>query len=642
MRANDAPRLAAVTALVIAPALGSAQPPPYEATRPGPHPNTVAEATPLAFARAFAAAREGDRVLVVYIENDGPRGALRSALFQRVARDGVQSLERARGDLTLAPNVRSVSLAWDGRAGAVAFVVPRVAYVPPPSERPRPRAPARPRVGVPASAADPLGPVVGSGGEVAFLALDAAGAPAGEPRVVFNENNRLWRAAIAAEPTGWALAWTGGTVTDDEVRGTVRALRLAADGTPLRPMASAARWSGDVGDQLAVVRVGDATAVVFSGARCLARDGEAAPAMLNQDPSRDIDLPTRNPQPQAPLVRAPGPPVACEPVRLHVAPLREDHAFGDFSAGPWIASDTGSIGPGAALVPVGAGGDVALARVTFDPSGFGSATALATGAPLAPSPRPEVPPQSTDNLRRPSPDFDYAVGERPVPPPDPPSADTVARFLAPPRGLRGAPAASDAPAAAITSDRRGIALVARGATSLLATTASLFFDAAVLPGADGTSLVLTREGIWSGPLRFFAPRAAGGLTPLRLEPATAIAPPPATRMVRYPLVTPYVYDADFARLFARARALRAHFMRHENVAGAMAARPTAPTDPRMPGLLAVRTNLRNRWESACAALRRRATVLARNGAGDALLQGVGPLCEIHADLVLGQPIDPSL
>jgi len=56
----------------------------------------------------------------------------------------------------------------------------------------------------------------------------------------------------------------------------------------------------------------------------------------------------------------------------------------------------------------------------------------------------------------------------------------------------------------------------------------------------------------------------------------------------------------------------------------------------------VRTNLRSRWESACAALRRRATVLARNGAGDALLQGVGPLCEIHADLVLGQPIDPSL
>ena len=46
-------------------------------------------------------------------------------------------------------------------------------------------------------------------------------------------------------------------------------------------MASATSWSGDVGDQLAVTRVGDATAVVFSGGRCVAAPIAAYPLAEN-------------------------------------------------------------------------------------------------------------------------------------------------------------------------------------------------------------------------------------------------------------------------------------------------------------------------------------------------------------------------
>jgi|GEM_PF-1230016 len=632
-------------ALLSAPVAALAQLPPLEATRAGPHPRAVSQGAVMVFARAFAAARDGDRVLVVYTENDGPRGALRSALFARaVGADGASTLTRTRDDLTLAPNVRSLSLTWDGRRGAVAYVVPRVVYVPPPSERPLPRVfVRRERVGVPASAADPLGPVVPSGGEVAFVALDGEGAPVGEARVLFSENSRLWRAAVAPEGDGWVVAWTGATVTDDEVRGTVRALRLGVGGAPARPMASATSWSGDVGDQLAVTRVGDVTAVVFSGARCVALVEEAAPPpSINPDPSRDIDPPGRRPQPQAEPQRAPGPPIGCGPTSLHTGVLRADHALGPFVTGPWLTSDVATVERDVALIPVPSGAGVALARVALTGYRFGAITDAVTDGPLAAPTPPVVPPQSTENLRRPAADAEVLVHERPVPPPAVPTPETLGRFLAAPRALRGAPSVRGAPAALITSDRRAVALMRGREATLLATTASLFYDAAVLPGADGSHLVLTREGTWSGPLRFFVSGASGASQPAALAVTLAVPPPPSARPPRYARRAPYVYDLDFARLFARTRMLRAVFMRHENIAGLLASRPQAPTDPRMPGVLAVRRNHRNRWEVACSALRRRAVALARGGAGDDVVQGVNQLCDIHGDLVLGQPVDPSL
>jgi hypothetical protein len=630
-------------ALLSVPSVALAQLPPLEATRAGPHPRAAASGEVMGFVRAFAAARDGDRVLVVYIENDGPRGALRSALFARtVGSDGATTLTRTRDDVTLAPNVRSLSLTWDGRRGAVAFVVPRVAYVPPPSERPRPRVfVRRERVGVPASAADPLGPVVPSGGEVAFVALDGEGAPVGEPRMLFTENSRLWRAAVGAEPEGWVVAWTGAMVTDDEVRGTVRAMRLGADGSPARPMASATSWSGDVGDQLAVTRVGDATAVVFSGGRCVARVGEPAPpTSINVDPSRDIDPPGRRPQPQADPQLAPGPPIACGPTSLHTGVLRADHTLGPFVAGPWLLSDAATIERDIALIPVASNAGAGLARVALTGERFGAITDVTSDAPLTPPSSPSVTPQPTDNLRRPAPDAEVLVRELPIAPPARPTPQTLARFLQSPRAVRGAPSVRGAPVALVTSDRRAVALQRGRDATLLATTELFFYDAAVLPGAGDAHLVLTREGTWSGPLRFFAVGATGPAQPVALPVTLAAAP--SARAPRYALRAPYVYDEEFARLFARTRMLRAVFMRHENIAGLLASRPQAPTDPRMPGLLAVRRNHQNRWEVACAALRRRAIVLARAGAGDDVVQGVNQLCEIHGELVLGRPVDPSL
>jgi len=83
-------------------------------------------------------------------------------------------------------------------------------------------------------------------------------------------------------------------------------------------------------------------------------------------------------------------------------------------------------------------------------------------------------------------------------------------------------------------------------------------------------------------------------------------------------------------------------MRHENTAGALAARPEAPTDPRMPGILSQRARLRARWESVCGGLLTRAAQLARRGAGPAVSQGAQSLCEMHPDLVLGAPINQAL
>ncbi len=176
---------------------------------------------------------------------------------------------------------------------------------------------------------------------------------------------------------------------------------------------------------------------------------------------------------------------------------------------------------------------------------------------------------------------------------------------------------------------------------MLATTPSIFHEVSLPDPGDGPMIALSREGVWSGPVRWYAIPSTGAPAPLALRLDRAVPLPPP-RVTRHPTVTPLRYDEEFSRLFAQTRLLRAQFMRHENLAGMMAARPEAPTDPRMPGLLAVRQRLRSRWESSCSVLRARASLLARHGAGDDVLQGVQQVCEIHADLQLGVPVNPAL
>ena len=61
----NAATVSTALALVCAPAPAYAQLPPLEAARAGAHPSTVAHGEVLRFARTFAAARDGDRLLLV-------------------------------------------------------------------------------------------------------------------------------------------------------------------------------------------------------------------------------------------------------------------------------------------------------------------------------------------------------------------------------------------------------------------------------------------------------------------------------------------------------------------------------------------------------------------------------------------------
>lgn len=624
----------------MAPFAALAQHPPLEATRPGPHPARVAAGEVLVYARAFTAARAGARVLVVYIENQGGAGALRSALFTLdTAAASAPSLTRARDDVTLAPDARTASLTWDGQRGAVAYVVARPLASPLPPGQWRPRVPA---VGVPASTDDPLGPPASSGGTVTLLTLDADGAPTGAPRVVFTENARLWRTAVTREPDAWAVAWTGAIVTDDEVRGTVRAMRLRDDASSTHTMAAATGFTGDPGDALALARVENATVLALVGSRCAAREGEAPPPpSLNEDPSSGVDPPSRSPQPQGPVRRAPGPPIECGPTALHLAELRADDTFGPLVPGPWLRSAAAAFTRDAAYAPlVRAPSSPVFARIPLRTRGFGALTDLATGSAFALAPRAPIAPTSVENLTRPSPDAELPPRVHAIAPPTRLPEGSVDEALSAPRAL----AADGHTLVAVSADGHALTMVREGApdATIVATTPSLFHELAMFDTGDAPPIALSREGVWSGPVRWFALPAEGAPTTVALSEARAVPLPAPTRVPRHPTVTPLRYDPEFSRLFAHTRLLRAQFMRHENLAGMMAARPEAPTDPRMPGLLAVRRRLRDRWESSCGQLRARASVLARGGAGDEVLQAVSQLCEIHADLQLGVPVNPAL
>ena len=96
-------------ALLALPSLASAQTRPMEYARPSPSPERVAHGEVLAFARDLAAARDGDRVLVAWIDPTPNGGSqLRTSLLPR---DGADALVRARPDAPVAPAVPSPFLA---------------------------------------------------------------------------------------------------------------------------------------------------------------------------------------------------------------------------------------------------------------------------------------------------------------------------------------------------------------------------------------------------------------------------------------------------------------------------------------------------------------------------------------------------
>lgn len=565
----------ALALVALAPA-AAAQTRPMEYARPSPAPERVGHGELVAFARDAVAARDGDRVLVAWIDHTANGNSqLRTTLLRR---DG-DALVRARPDAAVVESMRTPTLAWDGHQGLLAWVVP-----PPP---PPPRAAAgAPAVRRPASA-PPVDETLGlrdrSGGDLVVQRLDGEGRPAGAARVVFHENSRLGRVAVALDDREVTLAWSGAVVTDDEVRGTVRVLRLGADLEPATPMALNTGFVGEVGATLSLASLPEhATLLRVGGSACRPLVGQPSPVLFTTDASAQVEAPNRSLMPQQPLREVEGPPVACDPPSIYETTIR----------------------PGQPIAPP---------------------RLVAAGAPEAPTRAPDLTPRV-----HPPPGYEPALSELPVAPPDAEPGDP---FAAP------RVAATDGPRTVVV-DRTSRVLAMRTGERVteLARSEVGFTALTLLPGAP--ALALTREGVWSGPLRAWrlddpgVPTASLG----RVSPV----PTPVVVSRAPPVTAPYVYDETFARLWVRARTARAVFMRHENLAGALAARPEAPTDPRMPGVLANRTRLRGRWESACGALQTRAAFLARRGAGNGPVQGVQSLCEMHPDLVLGQPINPAL
>ncbi len=581
-----------------------AQTRPMEFARPSPTPAHVAPNGIVAFTREFAAQRADQRVALAWLDqlNSG-EPQLRTSLLA-VSADG--SLDRVRADHVVTTSVRTPAIAWNGVRGLLAWVVPPPSTVPPrpvpgaPPTAPTtaPTGPAAPgrrstAVGLPPSTADSLGPRDRSGGDIAVQRLDAEGRPTGPVRVVFHENARLTRLSLALTEQGAVLAWTGAQVTDDEVRGAVRVMRLRDDGAPATPMALNAGFVGETGAVLSLAPMPDhVLALRLSGRACASVPG-AWPTLRTDDASARVETANRTLMPQQPLREVPGPEITCGPLTLFEATVGVE----------------GPVGPLAAVAPLAWDADLRDAYLAAPPG---------AGTPVDLTPRV-----------RPAPDFEPRLVELPVAPPLP-TADEA--FTAP----RVAVSNGTATAAV---DRSGHALVLRtaGRARVLATSPVGFAELRVLPGTP--SLLLSREGVWSGPLRawsFDAPEVPTVELP-RAWVMAALIPPP-----RAPIPHPYVFDEPFARLWVRARTARAVFMRFENTAGSMAARPEAPTDPRMPPILAQRARLMMRWQNACGALGMRAALLARRGAGQPVLQGVESLCTFHPDLQLGVPINQAL
>lgn len=608
--------------LLAAPLLASAgafaQSMPTEAARSGPTPLRVERGDALAFVREFDAAREGAELRVVYTENGpGGRATLRSAQL-RVEGD---ALVRARPDLTLAADARTVALAWSGGRGAVVYVVPR--RPPPPAapgERRRRRPPA---VGVPPSTLDPLGPSNLSGGEIRVQRLGPQGEAQGAPVTVFSENARLSKVAAAWSGERLVVAWTGGAVTDDEVRVTVRARSFDANLAPSRAAVTSVGILGDIGDTLRVAPAPVGATLWISASHCAAMSPVTDALTPPDDPSERISPPRRSLMPQQETHDAPGAPLSCAPLSLYRVRLGAgDEVLSREALAPLARDIAAPAGDGWILASRGEAG-ASLVRASV--SGEGVSMRALDGSPWR---AVVAPPRPQDlSLREPAAD-DPEVVEAPVAPPDRDRFDPATVALV---------AATSAGDLVGVAEGRGVLHAAPrdGAPRVLARAPRGVAAVEVLDGPR--PWLLAREGQWSGALRWTTLDAPAADWP-EVSPVRARPSPPQ----RYPTTAPYVWDESFARLWTRARAARGAFMRHENTAGAMAARPEAPTDPRMPGVLAVRNRLRNRWEGACSQLRARATQLAREGAGQDLLRGVQQLCEVHPDLQLGVPVNPAL
>lgn len=451
--------------------------------------------------------------------------------------------------------------------------------------------------------------------------LDAEGRASGPPVALFTENARLTRLSAAWVGDRLLVAWTGGAVTDDEVRVTVRARSISSEGVPTRAVATHSGLLGDIGDTLEVTADEGGGASLWVSASDCAAETSATPGLTPpEDPSVNIEAPRRGLMPQQPMRDAPGVPVRCGPLSLFRVRLdARDEVLGRDALAP-LARDLAVRAGERWLLAVNGPQGVTFARGT---PGVGGLTLRSLdGASIT----PEVPPPRMQDLSlRQRAGEEPAIVEAPVPPPD------ASRFDP---GEVALLASAGEVSVTVARGRRALHLLDAAGAARAFAVAPRSVTALQALGGEAPWLV-AREGAWSGAVRWAPLTTPAGSEPTRW---TLVSPLPTAP----PGAPPPLWDEAFARLWSRARAARGAFMRHENSAGALAARPEAPTDPRMPSIIANRNRLRGRWESVCGQLRGRASQLARGGAGPDVMQGVNSLCEIHADLQLGVPINPAL
>ncbi|MEI8255554.1 MAG: hypothetical protein WCJ30_07770 [Deltaproteobacteria bacterium] len=578
------------------------------------HPDHVVTEQAVADVRAFAVARAGDRAVVAYVQagDHGARGSLRTALL-RAAADG--ALDRAATDHTLAPSALAVAITWDGSSGAVVYTIQRPHRGETPGAH-RQRAGDRER-----AAADPLGPSTLTAADVMLQRIDENGAPAGRAVLVFEENARAFRVAVAREGDGWQVAWTGAISVDTEIEGTVRTMRLGPQGAT-RSFASDTGFTGQPGDVLRVVPShGTRTDpwVLFTGDRCATHATEPPFAQPTEDPSAAIEPRPRTLLPQQPPHERPGPPVVCEPRRVFVAALHADGTTGPLGAGPALAADAfGVFDPGDPLTvvaPLARG----LAAFELDARGQTAGERAVGDAGLGPPahdlPTPPTSAEQTTPL---------ALSPARVAPPTPPDIDAVLRA---PLVLDVARADARLTVFALSPSR---ARAAFGSFPVGGDPGVRVFTA---PGPRTFDIAVAGDGVHAPWLFAQTGTVQGGpLVYLDGDVAALHATAPET---------PWAGDERFAQHLLRARAARAAYTAAEGVFGPLSERPDAATNPRLPGIAAGMRRLRGPWDTACEALRERARFLVRHGVDADITQLASEQCELPIEPVLpGTPGAP--
>lgn len=576
--------------------------------RPVGTPQRVPLHEAIAEVRTYSLARVGDRALACYVQAGlGPeRGALKCASLRREA-DG--SLVRTEPERVIAPAASAVHVSWDSSGGLIVWVVPR-----PHRNEPLRVREARHRDGARSmqdALNNPLGTPSLTAGDVMAMRLDHNGAPQGRPTLLFAENAGAFRVAAARNEDGWLVAWTGAGTREGEVRGTIRAARLDANGALVGRVLET-HFSGPVGDGLRVLPGDSAHAarIVWSGEHCRERPDQPRYVPPAGDPSAAIERPGRFVIRQGPTHEHPGANITCDGLSLYATALRADGSLAPLCTGPALARDHVALADHDTVVVTTRDGteSASLKLVTVDTQGrLTPGRVLVASGPMFP-PLPSISNTPTSDDAAPTPSR--------VPPPQPPDRTQtlrapVALDVAPIRGTQRAIAALSSTRARITLARFDTANDAQATPSASMQPIERAYEVSLLGGESPWLFV--RVGI-----------AAGG--PLVFSSFDDATDAPAE--------TVWSGDERLRTHLLRARAARAAVTDFDHTFGPLSARSDFATSPRAPHLVNTMRRLRQRWLEACDMLQARARFLVRRGLDRDIETLARQQCEIPPEPVL--------